>query len=118
MRKTNLSCGGGGDDACTYNNNLIPSSENKKARPADDGNDRAEQEATTTWVQCFLNVTSAIHAKDGFVCVAIQTSSLRSKNSIKQVQNIYVAPQHLRLVRDDDVVAQSKWIKALKYIIL
>jgi hypothetical protein len=37
---------------------------------------------------------------------------------MKKVQNIYVSPQHLRLVRDNNEEAQAEWTRALKYIIL
>jgi hypothetical protein len=97
------------------------SSGNKRCRSpdqADQTNKRMHLDDDEIHVRCYLNVTSAMHAKDGFVCVAIQTSCHRLRNVVKQVQNIYVQPQHLYLVRDDDEEAQNAWQRALPYIVV
>lgn len=119
IKKARLSCGNpqlsDNTPAASTNTSLEKQKFNVNAGNAFNAGSSGVQDV---YVQCFLNVSSAMHAKDGFVCVSIQTSCTRSKNTVKQVQNIYAAPQHLRLVKDDDEAAQSDWVKALKYIIV
>jgi hypothetical protein len=81
-------------------------------------NGDGDEDASVWWVRAYLNVTSAMHARDGFVCVAVETSCVKLRNAVKQVQNLYVAPQHLRLVRDNDEEAQAAWQEAIPYIIV
>lgn len=88
-------------------------SNNKRQRLGEE-----EEEDNETWVQSYLNVTSAMHAKDGFICVAVQTSGVRLRNAIKQIQNLYVRPQDLKMVSDDDEHTQLDWQQAVPYIVV
>jgi hypothetical protein len=119
MRKAQLSCGDTQlSDSPAFTNTSPKRRKYNSSTSAPSSPPQAAPAHSDLFVQCYLNVTSAMHAKDGFVCVAIQTSCTRSRNAMKKVQNIYVSPQHLRLVRDNNEEAQAEWTRALKYIIL
>lgn len=102
--------------SCCSSSTHLPQEElsNKKQRSHPVGDEGDEE----VWVRSYLNVTSAMHAKDGYVCVAVQTSAVRHRNAAKNIQNLYVCPQHLRIVKDDDEEAQEDWQDALPYIVI
>ncbi len=64
-------------------------------------------------VRCYLNVSSVLSCRDGFVCVAISCASAEAKNAGKDVKNFYVAPQHLLLPEDD-----RQWEAAVSHIVI
>ena len=78
----------------------------------------ADEDAGQVYVRGFLNVTSAMHATDGLVCVAVDTCKVRLRNAVKKVQNLYVGPQDLVLVVEDDEESLVQWQEAIPYIVV
>ena len=134
-RKTNISCFPPSQSTSTHGKRQKKSSGGKGSDNEDDdeeddddddnGSSSREQTQTTqldssdvVWVRSYLNITSAMHAADGFVCVAVETSCVRLRNAKKDIQNLYVAPQHLRLVRNFDDAAKEAWQDAVPYIVI
>jgi hypothetical protein len=64
-------------------------------------------------VRCFLNVTSVLSCKDGMVCVAMSCSNRRARNTGKEVKNVYLRPQDLRLPESD-----KQWEESLAHILV
>ena len=64
-------------------------------------------------VRCFLNVTSVLSCKDGMVCVAMSCSNRRARNAGKEVKNVYLRPQDLRLPESD-----KQWEESLAHILV
>jgi hypothetical protein len=64
-------------------------------------------------VWCFLNVTSVLSCKDGMVCVAMSCSNRRARNAGKEVKNVYLRPQDLRLPESD-----KQWEESLAHILV
>ena len=51
--------------------------------------------------------------QDGLVCIAVSCARKGAKNTGKEIKNIYVAPQDLRLPEND-----REWEDALAYILV
>jgi hypothetical protein len=125
-RKVRLSCFPTAHQNAEDTENQTPNINNNNKRQRKESSSVADAMADEedddddddVWVRGYLNITSAMHAKDGFICVAVETSCVRLRNAVKQVQNLYVGPQHLRLVKDNDENAQIAWQDAIPYIIL
>jgi hypothetical protein len=64
-------------------------------------------------VRCFLNVTSVLNCEDGLVCVAISCANRGARNAGKDVKNVYVAPQDLRMPESD-----RQWEESLSYVLV
>jgi hypothetical protein len=64
-------------------------------------------------VRCFLNVTSVLNCEDGLVCVAISCVNRGARNAGKDVKNVYVAPQDLRMPESD-----RQWEESLSYVLV
>lgn len=62
-------------------------------------------------VRCFLNVSSVLSCRDGFVCVAVSCAASDAKKAGNNIKNIYVAPQDLAMPEDD-----REWEGALSFI--
>ena len=63
-------------------------------------------------VHCFLNVTPMMYARDGYVCVAVQ-SMMRAKNANTEIKNLYVYPQDLKVPKD-----LQEWERATSMIVV
>lgn len=74
----------------------------------EDEDEEGEEEG---FVQCFLNVTPIVYAKDGFVCVAVASCS-QAKNSAKAAENMYVYPEDLKVPG-----SAQEWEDALSHIV-
>ena len=79
---------------------------------AGDGGRDNDDEEQQGFVQCFLNVTPMMYARDGFVCVAVANSS-QAKNAATMVENMYVYPQDLKLPS-----SAQEWEDALSHIVV
>ena len=66
-----------------------------------------------TLVRRFLNVTSVLSCKDGLVCIAVSCARKGARNAGKEVRNIYVAPQDLKLSDNE-----KQWDEAVSYIFI
>ena len=62
-------------------------------------------------VRCYLNVTPVLNCVDGFACVAVMCYRTGAANAGKEVKNLYVAPQHLRLPADE-----REWDSAIAHV--
>lgn len=62
-------------------------------------------------VRCYLNVTSVMNCADGFACVAVSCELSGAKSAGKEIRNLYVGPQHLRIPEDE-----REWDGAIPFV--
>jgi hypothetical protein len=93
--------------AASSSSNPLKGSSKKRQRTGSESISLDDQ-----FVQCFLNITPMMFARDGYICISMG-SCTRAKNSSVEVRNLYVYPQDVRICRDT-----QDWEDSLSHIVI